>query len=361
MIRSSIGQPIVPPIGNPLSGGGLPWDGALGGGLVATAPANTVAPVISSDGSVIGVGETLTSTNGTWTGSPAPTYTYQWQRGNTFGGGGAWANIGAATASTYAVVSADVGFSLKCVVTATNAAGSAAASSNTLLYLHATDLAGVAVWVSQTGVTQAAGTASAWASAYGSISCTLTAPAGTNEPAYNATGGVGSRPLLTFDGTDNVLQGTFTKGSQFTDCECGVVGSRGAFGTAGDRWLGYTVSGSAYWNINDRSTAKFRFTVTGAGGAPESTTDPDAVNGHYSGDMAAGGTLNVRTAGAVEATFAGAWTNRADGGIVAIGAAPDGTVAANIALQAAYHGPLLTAGQRTNIRALLGNATGISC
>lgn len=33
MIRSSIGQPIVPPIGNPLSGGGLPWDGAGGAAL----------------------------------------------------------------------------------------------------------------------------------------------------------------------------------------------------------------------------------------------------------------------------------------------------------------------------------------
>ena len=41
------------------------------------APANTVLPVIS--GSTV-VGNVLTTTSGTWTGFPAPTFTYQWQR-----------------------------------------------------------------------------------------------------------------------------------------------------------------------------------------------------------------------------------------------------------------------------------------
>ena len=45
-------------------------------------PANTVLPVIS--GSTV-VGQTLTTTDGTWTGFPAPGFTYQWQRDLTVG------------------------------------------------------------------------------------------------------------------------------------------------------------------------------------------------------------------------------------------------------------------------------------
>jgi hypothetical protein len=88
----------------------------------AIAPSNTVAPVIS--GTAV-VGQTLTSTTGTWTGTPTPTYSYQWKRGAT--------NIGT-NSSTYTLVQADAGntSNITCVVTATNAAGSANATSNTI-------------------------------------------------------------------------------------------------------------------------------------------------------------------------------------------------------------------------------------
>ena len=86
----------------------------------AVAPSNTVAPVIS--GTAV-VGQTLTSTTGTWTGTPTPTYSYQWKRGAT--------NIGT-NSSTYTLVQADAGntSNITCVVTATNTAGSANATSN---------------------------------------------------------------------------------------------------------------------------------------------------------------------------------------------------------------------------------------
>ena len=89
----------------------------------AIAPSNTVAPVIS--GTAV-VGQTLTSTTGTWTGTPTPTYSYQWKRGAT--------NIGT-NATTYTLVAADAGQSITCVVTATNAGGSANATSNALSIL----------------------------------------------------------------------------------------------------------------------------------------------------------------------------------------------------------------------------------
>jgi hypothetical protein len=90
-------------------------------GAVIWLPANTVAPVISG---TVTVGQTLTSTTGTWTGSPTPTFTYQWKRDGS--------SIGSATASTYALVIADVAASITCTVTATNTAGAVSATSNSL-------------------------------------------------------------------------------------------------------------------------------------------------------------------------------------------------------------------------------------
>jgi hypothetical protein len=84
------------------------------------APTNSVAPVISGTSLV---GEILTTTTGTWSGIPTPTYSYQWKRGVT--------NIGT-NATTYTLVAADAGQSITCVVTATNAGGSANATSNAL-------------------------------------------------------------------------------------------------------------------------------------------------------------------------------------------------------------------------------------
>ena len=87
--------------------------------VAGLAPANTVAPVVS--GSVT-VGQTLSTTNGTWTGTPTPTFTYQWQRVTT--------NISGATSSTYVTVAADVGNTIRCVVTGTNAVSAVSANSN---------------------------------------------------------------------------------------------------------------------------------------------------------------------------------------------------------------------------------------
>lgn len=85
-------------------------------------PVNTVAPVVSGNAVV---GQTLTTTNGTWSNTPT-SYTYQWYRGASA--------IGSATSSTYVLVQADASntSNIKCVVTATNAAGSASADSNTV-------------------------------------------------------------------------------------------------------------------------------------------------------------------------------------------------------------------------------------
>jgi hypothetical protein len=93
-----------------------------------TPPVNTVAPAISGTAQE---GQTVTCSTGTWTGTPTITYAYQWKRNGS--------NIGSATNSTYLLVSADVGQSITCQVTATNGAGSASANSNTITPIAAVD------------------------------------------------------------------------------------------------------------------------------------------------------------------------------------------------------------------------------
>lgn len=83
------------------------------------APANTVAPSISGSPNT---GQTLTANNGTWTGNPAPTFAYQWNRGAS--------PISGATGSTYVIVSGDEGSTLSVTVTGTNSQGSASATSS---------------------------------------------------------------------------------------------------------------------------------------------------------------------------------------------------------------------------------------
>jgi len=82
----------------------------------AVAPVNTVLPSISG---VTESGSTLTAHEGVWTGAPAPTYSYQWQRDD--GSGGSYQDISGASSSTYLLTSADVGYKLRVVVSASNA------------------------------------------------------------------------------------------------------------------------------------------------------------------------------------------------------------------------------------------------
>lgn len=88
----------------------------------AVMPVNTSAPVASGTPAP---GQTLSCSNGSWTGYPPPTFTYQWLRDGTPIGG-------AASTSAYVVQAADQGHGLACRVTASNSTGSESAMSNTL-------------------------------------------------------------------------------------------------------------------------------------------------------------------------------------------------------------------------------------
>ena len=91
--------------------------------MIAAAPVNTAVPTISGTAKD---GQTLTSTTGTWTGTTPLTYGRQWRRCDAAGAN--CVDISGATATTYVVAPADVGKTLRVVLTATNAAGSAGAT-----------------------------------------------------------------------------------------------------------------------------------------------------------------------------------------------------------------------------------------
>jgi subtilisin family serine protease len=87
-------------------------------------PVNLTPPTV---GGTAQQGQTLTATAGAWEGAPA-TYAYQWERCD--GSGAGCAPIPNATATSYTILAAaDIGATLAVAVTASNASGTATASS----------------------------------------------------------------------------------------------------------------------------------------------------------------------------------------------------------------------------------------
>ena len=93
--------------------------------VTARPPVNTATPTISGTAQE---GSSLTAANGTWTGTPTITFAYQWLRCDTSGAN--CTNIASATSQSYALVPADIGFTIRVRVTGTNAAGSSSAQSS---------------------------------------------------------------------------------------------------------------------------------------------------------------------------------------------------------------------------------------
>lgn len=89
---------------------------------IPAAPTNTVAPVVTTDGTPA-TGETISCSTGTWTPTP-DSYAYQWYRGAS--------PISGETGATYTLVVTDEGASISCRVTATNGGGSTTANSNSI-------------------------------------------------------------------------------------------------------------------------------------------------------------------------------------------------------------------------------------
>jgi hypothetical protein len=143
-------------------------------------PVNTALPTISGTTTQ---GQTLTASTGTWSNSPS-SYAYQWKRSGT--------NISGATASTYLLVSGDVGATITVAVVASNAGGAGTA---------ATSAATAAI--ASSGPAPSALDAGQWGASYSQAAAVSTLGAGpytiTGLP-YGLTGTV-SGGVLTVTGT----------------------------------------------------------------------------------------------------------------------------------------------------------------
>ncbi len=157
-------------------------------------PVNTTLPVISGAAEQ---GATLSTSNGVWSGSPTA-YAYQWRRCDTTGAN--CTAVAGATGSTYALTSADIGFTVRSSVTATNAAGSSTASSAPTAVVVA------AVTVSTTSLPNAV-----LGSAY---TATLAASGGTAPYSWSVTSG-SVPPGMTLSPSTGVISGTPTASGTF--------------------------------------------------------------------------------------------------------------------------------------------------
>jgi large repetitive protein len=124
LTSSDVGSTIRSVVTATNAGGSTPASSAATAVVTAPpAPSNTALPSVS--GSAV-QGQTLTTSNGSWTGSPT-SYTYRWEDCDS--SGGSCASISGATSSSYTLQAGDVGTTIRSVVTATNAGGATSASS----------------------------------------------------------------------------------------------------------------------------------------------------------------------------------------------------------------------------------------
>ncbi len=106
------------------AGGSASQRSALSAVVSAAKPVNTAWPVLSGTARD---GQTLSTTNGTWTGTAPITYSYAWRRCDTSGAN--CTTIANASGQSYVLTAADVGSKVYSLVTASNAGGSASQRS----------------------------------------------------------------------------------------------------------------------------------------------------------------------------------------------------------------------------------------
>lgn len=210
--------------------------------VAGNAPVNTVAPAVTGTATV---GQTLTTTNGTWTGVPTPTFTYQWQRVTT--------NISGATSSTYVLVAADAGSTIRCVVTATNAVSAVSANSNSTASVAATVPGAPTI-----------GTATATGSSTATVA--YTAPAsngGATITLYTATsspGGLTGTLATAGSGTITVSGLTASTSYTFTVKATNSVGQSAASAASNS----ITTNAAVYWFMINYDQQNYNATTSAA-------------------------------------------------------------------------------------------------
>jgi len=199
----------------------------LRGNSTVSVPASIALPSISG---TTQVGNTLSVSNGSWSGTPT-TFAYQWKRCDATGAG--CTSIAGATAAKYQLVASDLGGTIRAVVTASNAAGSKSATS-----------AASAIVTSATGV----------------------APVNTAPPVVSGTAQVGNA-LTVSTGSWSGSPTTF--GYQWQRCD--------ASGSSCASVSGATAAGYALTTADQGRTMRAVVKASNAAGTASATSDPSAV------------------------------------------------------------------------------------
>lgn len=168
---------------------------SFGSGVLLPGPTITTAPVLSGDGSPT-VGENLTFTAASATGDTPITYAY-----DIYVDGVVTATNVTSPYTTTVAGAHDVR------VTATNAAGSDTATSNTVTVAGASAIATSSPTLdlnASEGVTEVGGGVSLWEDQAGTFDVAQTSAA--NRPVFSATAMNSAYPGLTFDGANDVLE-----------------------------------------------------------------------------------------------------------------------------------------------------------
>jgi hypothetical protein len=133
---------------------------AVGAGLVvSSALAAGTPPSVMSPPTITGTakqGQTLAASNGIWTGTTPMSFGYQWQRCSS---GAICASIPGATAPSYTLASADVGYTVRVGVTGMNQYGSTTAYSSQTAAVASSSGGGGGTAPSNTGAPTLSGTA----------------------------------------------------------------------------------------------------------------------------------------------------------------------------------------------------------
>jgi hypothetical protein len=182
--------------------------------VAAAPPSNSSLPSVTG---TLQAGSTLTAQNGQWNGTQPLTYGYLWQRCDS--GGANCVSTGVAT-STYLLSTTDVGSTMRVVVTATNSAGNASATSTQTLVVAAQGggstqppvTSGLQLWYEADGQPLADGQAvTRWADESGA-GRDLTAFDSTAAPVFHRNA-VNGRAAIEFNGSQSLMK---TYGSTFT-------------------------------------------------------------------------------------------------------------------------------------------------
>ena len=175
------------------------------------APSNTALPQISGTTTQ---GQTLTTTNGSWNGSPT-SYSYQWRDCNS---SGTCTNISGATSNTYTLTANDVGNTIRVIVTATNSGGSTPATSNPTATIASSGGSGGGSGTQ----TNCLGTDGSGQVSYSSLdSCGYPSPDTTGVPAGTSLTSVGSISC-----SNQTINAVSTSGPVSIGSNCTITNSR---------------------------------------------------------------------------------------------------------------------------------------